>query len=102
MYSQRFLIRSMQLVGATRWVIIKAYVGKGILNGAMSGMMAVIALLGLLYYVQNRILNLIEPSDLLAFGVIFISVNSIVILFSLISTWMAVRKYLRLQLDDLY
>ncbi len=102
MYSQRFLIRSMQLVGATRWFIIKPYIGRGIFNGAMSGIIAVIALLGLLYYVQNRIPNFIEPNDLMAFGVIFLLVISTGILISLISTWLAVRKYLRLQLDDLY
>jgi len=102
MYSQRFLIRSMQLVGATRWFIIKPYILRSIANGAVSGLMAVIAIIGLLYYTQSRIPNLIEPADLPYFIGIFLAVIITGILISLSSTFFAVGKYLRMKLDDLY
>jgi cell division transport system permease protein len=102
MYSQRFLIRSMQLVGATRWFIIKPYILRSIANGAASGLVAVIAIIGLLYYVQSRVPNLIEPEDLPYFIGIFIGVVLTGIMISLVSTYFAVGKYLRLKLDDLY
>lgn len=102
MYSQRFLIRSMQLVGATRWFIIKPYVFRSVFNGTVSGLLAVIALIGLLYYVQNKIHNLIEPADLMPFTIIFAIVIITGILISLSSSYMAVRKYLSMKLDDLY
>jgi cell division transport system permease protein len=102
MYSQRFLVRSMQLVGATQWFIIKPYVFRSIFNGAISGLLAVIALIGLLYYTQNKIPNLIEPSDLIPFTIIFAAVILIGIFISLSSSYFAVRKYLGMKLDDLY
>jgi cell division transport system permease protein len=102
MYSQRFLIRSMQLVGATRWFIIKPYILRGLANGAASGLVAVIALIGLLYYTQNKVPNLIEPTDLPFFLAIFSAVVLTGIMISLISTYFAVGKYLRMKLDDLY
>jgi cell division transport system permease protein len=102
MYSQRFLIRSMQLVGATRWFIIKPYLLQGISNGATSGLVALLALIGLLYYIQYKANNLILKEDLPYFIVIFVSVLLIGILISLISTYFAVNKYLRMKLDDLY
>jgi cell division transport system permease protein len=102
MYSQRFLIRSMQLVGATRWFIIKPYLFRAIFNGTASGLMAIIVLIGLLYYVQKRIPNLIETADLPYFIGIFMAVVLSGILISFFSTFFAVRKYLKLKLDDLY
>ena len=102
MYSQRFLIRSMQLVGATRWFIIKPYILRSIFNGIVSGLLAVIALIGLLYFTQNKIPNLIEPTDLIPFSIVFATVVLTGVLISLVSSYFAVRKYLSLKLDDLY
>ncbi|HXH19296.1 MAG TPA: permease-like cell division protein FtsX, partial [Chitinophagales bacterium] len=75
MYSNRFLIKSMQLVGATRWFIIKPFMGRSLLNGFISGVLAVTMLIGLLYYAQLQLPTLIVSSDdLFNFAVIFVSI----------------------------
>ena len=103
MYSNRFLIRSMQLVGATRWYIIKPFILSSIANGLVAGLVAVISLLGLLYWVQHQLpVNLVFTNDLPAFGGIFALVILIGILICLTSTYLAVSKYLKMKLDDLY
>lgn len=102
MYSNRFLIRSMQLVGATRWFIIRPFILRGIFNGFASGLLAVLALVGLLYYIQSKIPNIINLKDLVNFGIVFIAVISIGVIISWASTQRSVAKYLRMKLDDLY
>lgn len=103
MYSNRFIIRSMQLVGATRWFIIKPFLMRGVFNGLVSGLVAVIALVGLMYYAQIKLPALKVVSDnLIGFSIIFAGVIVTGILISWLSTWRAVAKYLSMKLDDLY
>lgn len=103
MYSNRFIIRSMQLVGATRWFIIKPFLMRGVFNGLVSGLVAVIALVGLMYYAQIKLPALQVVSDnLIGFSIIFAGVIVTGILISWLSTWRAVAKYLNMKLDDLY
>ena len=103
MYSSRFLIKSMQLVGATRWFIIKPFMARSILHGFISGVLAVIALVGLLYYAQTQLPTLIISSgDLINFGEVFVSIIVLGVLITWFSTYISVSKYLRLKLDDLY
>lgn len=103
MYSNRFIIRSMQLVGATRWFIIKPFLMRGVFNGLVSGLVAVIALVGLMYYAQVKLPALQVVSDnLIGFSIIFAGVIVTGILISWLSTWRAVAKYLNMKLDDLY
>jgi cell division transport system permease protein len=103
MYSNRFLIKSMQLVGATRWFIIKPFMGRSIINGFMSGVLAVILMVGLLYYAQTQLPTIIVSSDdLINFAVIFLGIIFLGILITWISTYRSVSKYLTLKLDDLY
>ena len=67
------------------------------------GLVAVISLLGLLYWVQHQLpVNLVFTNDLPAFGGIFALVILIGILICLTSTYLAVSKYLKMKLDDLY
>ena len=103
MYSNRFIIRSMQLVGATRWFIIRPFLMRGVFNGLVSGLVAVIALVGLMYYAQIKLPALKVVSDnLIGFSIIFAGVIVTGILISWLSTWRAVAKYLSMKLDDLY
>ncbi len=102
MFSSRFLIRSMQLVGATRWFIVKPFVGRGLFNGTISGLVAVIALVGLLYYVQLNEPDMVKPEHFPSFVAVFVGVLALGMLISFTSTWLGVRKYLRMKLDDLY
>lgn len=103
MFSKRFLIRSMQLVGATRWFIIKPFMATSIVQGFLSGVIAVIGLVGLLYYAQTQLPTLIVSSDdLLNFGLIFAAIIALGVVITWFSTYLSVSKYLRLKLDDLY
>ena len=102
MFSNRFLIRSMQLVGASRWFVIKPFMSTALLNGFISGLIANIAIVAVAYLIeqQNPGIRLLE--DYLNFGVVLGGVLLLGILISWLSTYRAVSKYLRMKLDDLY
>ncbi len=102
MYSSRFLIRSMQLVGATRWFIIKPFVGRAIIDGLISSLIAVAALATLLNLILNFIPDLSVLQDVFSTITLFSLVLLTGLLFSIISTFFAVRKYLKMKLDELY
>lgn len=102
LFSKRMTIRSMQLIGATRGFIRKPYILRAILNGFISGIIATlfIAIIyaSLEYYYPT--LNLLKEVVLLsAIAGIIIFIG---IVFTLISTFFSLRKYLRMKLDDLY
>jgi cell division transport system permease protein len=102
MFSDRFLIKSMQLVGATRWFIIKPYIWRSILNGIVSAIMSFIVLVLVLYLISKYselidIMHEINHLVVVFFGLIFLG-----IIISSISTVFAVHKYLRTKLDSLY
>jgi cell division transport system permease protein len=101
-YSKRFLIKSMQLVGATKGFIRRPFVIKGIMQGIYAGIIAVALLVGLLYFAQREIPELLYLQDEQLIAILFGFVILLGILISWFSTFLAVRKYLRLKTDDLY
>jgi cell division transport system permease protein len=101
-YSKRFLIKSMQLVGATKGFIRRPFVIKGIMQGIYAGIIAIALLVGLLYFAQREIPELLYLQDEQLIAILFGFVILLGILISWFSTFLAVRKYLRLKTDDLY
>ncbi len=101
-YSQRFLIKSMQMVGATKGFIRRPFLGYGILHGLLGAIIAIILLVVLLYLGQQQIPELVLLENYFEFAIIFIAVITIGILISGLSTYFAVTKYLRLRMNDLY
>lgn len=101
-YSQRFLIKSMQLVGATKNFIRAPFIGYGIVHGLIGGLIAIILLIGTLYLAQQQIPELVILRSWFEFVLVFIAVLAIGILISGLSTYFAVSKYLRLQTNKLY
>ena len=101
-YSQRFLIKSMQLVGATKGFIRKPFIGYGLLHGFIGGLIAVILLLLTLYVAQQQIPELVILTNWIEFGIVFLVVIGAGMLISTLSTWFAVSKYLGLKIYDLY
>lgn len=102
LFSQRFIIRSMQLVGAKRWFIQRPFLFQAIWHGALAGMIASTLLYFLVSFATKRIsdLALIQNTDRL-----FILGGSLLLLgmlVAVISTYRAVSKYLRLSLDELF
>ncbi|MDZ7935685.1 MAG: permease-like cell division protein FtsX [Emticicia sp.] len=102
LYSQRFIIRSMQLVGATDWFIQKPFIGRGILQGFISGLIAS----GLLILIEQIAIREIENLGILQnFTKLSILCGFVIILGVLIgvlSTFQSMYRYLRTDLEDLY
>lgn len=103
MFTQRFIVRSMQLIGATKWFIIKPYMIKGITAGIISAILAVAILSGVVFFFTNTYdeLTLSQP-DYLILGLIALAILIIGIAISAASTYLAVNKYLQLKLEELY
>ncbi len=101
-YSQRFLIKSMQMVGATRGFIRRPFLGYGILHGLLGALIAILLLLLTLHLGQREIPELVFLRNWFEFIVIFVVVAALGILISGLSTYFAVSKYLRLKSNELY
>jgi len=103
MFSNRFLIKTMQMVGATRWFISKPFDTKAIINGLISALLAIAAILLLIYAVENWWLPEIKAlKDNGSLILLFLALIIIGISITFISTHRSVTKYLKMKLDDLY
>ncbi|MBK9477718.1 MAG: cell division protein FtsX [Bacteroidetes bacterium] len=101
-YSKRFIIRTMQLVGATQGFIRRPFVFSGIRHGIYGALIAIALLIGIIYWAQSEIPELIVLQDVDLFASLFGIVLFLGIFITWICTYFAVRKYLRLKTDDLY
>jgi len=101
-YSKRFLIKSMQLVGATQGFIRRPFIRQGIMHGIYSAMIAILLIMGVMYYSQQYLPNLIQIQDIEILAYLFVIVLILGIVISWLSTSLAVRKFLRTRSDKLY
>lgn len=101
-YSKRFLIRSMQLVGATQQFIRKPFILQGLLQGIYAALIAILMLMGVIYLLQEEIPELVLLQDINLFMILFVLVVLLGLVISWFSTFFAVRKYLRMRTDELY
>ncbi|MCK9218730.1 MAG: permease-like cell division protein FtsX [Bacteroidales bacterium] len=101
-YSKRFIIRSMQLVGATEGFIRKPLLIKSVVNGFVSALIAIGMLMLLIYLAIDQLPELLELQDPFMLGVLVLFIILLGIFISWISTYLAVRKYLRIRTDLLY
>jgi len=101
-YSQRFLIKSMQLVGATKSFIRKPFILYGIWHGLLGALIAIVILMFTLYIAQKQIPDLVILQDYTEFGIVFVLIVGLGIFISAFSTFLAVNKYLRLKIYNLY
>lgn len=102
LYARRFSIKSMQLVGATHWFIIKPFVFRSFFNGLYGGLLASGLLLFILYILPNyfpQIQNLYHTES---FTLLFVILILTGILVSMISSWFSTNKYLKTKIEDLY
>lgn len=102
LFSQRFLIRSMQLVGATRRFIKKPFLIRSFMHGILGGVFASFLLLLILNYANQQIEDiekLQEPSKIV---ILFVSLLVLGGFMGYLSTYRAVNKYLKMSLDELY
>jgi len=103
MFSNRFLIKTMQMVGATRWFISKPFDTKAVINGLISAALAIGGIMVIIYGVESWWLPEIKAlRDNAMLMLLFFTLILIGISITFISTHRSVTKYLKMKLDDLY
>lgn len=101
-YSKRFIIRSMQLVGATQAFIRKPFLLKSLLHGLISAVIAILLLGVVLYFSRQALPELVDLQDIDMILSLFGIVTALGLIITGLSTLFAVRKFLRISQDRLY
>ena len=102
MFSNRFLIKTMQMVGATQFFISKPFDIRAIINGLISGVIAILALLLVMYLAESYLPELQQLHDNSMLAMLMIGMVVLGIIISFFSTHRSVIKYLKMHVDDLY
>jgi cell division transport system permease protein len=102
MFSNRFLIKTMQMVGATRSFIAKPMNTRAIINGALSGIIAVVVIIGVIFLAEKWLPEIRALRDYTLLSILFVSIILLGMVISFVSTHRSVVKYLKMKLDDLY
>lgn len=101
-YSKRFTIHTMRLVGATKGFICKPFAGQAFFQGMISSSIAVLALIGVMYVVRNEFNQLFELLDVMMLGAVLVAVILLGVLICVFSTIIVVRGMVSLTNDELY
>jgi cell division transport system permease protein len=101
-YANRFIIKTMQMVGATKSFIRKPFIWRSVKLGLAGAVCAVIALIGCLLYIDSTYPNLGILENPLAVGGVLVGVLALGVLITWLSTYFATQRYLNLRTDDLY
>lgn len=102
MYSNRFIIKTMQMVGATRWFIAKPLDVRAIINGLIASGIAILFLIGFIGIAEKFVPYLKVLHDNSNMLLLFAGIILLGLFITLFSTHRSVLKYLRMKLDDLY
>ncbi len=101
-YSKRYLINSMQLVGATRSFIRFPFIVKSILHGIYGAIIACIFLLLIFYSYQSELKDFIDFQDSTSLALLVTGIFAFGVIMTALSTYFAVNKFLRMKFDQLY
>lgn len=101
-HSNRFIIKTMQMVGATKAFIRKPFVMRSIRLGMIGAGLAIFALLGVLIYLENNFPDLGILEDKLLIALVLVGVFGLGVLITWLSTYFATQRFLNLRTDDLY
>jgi cell division transport system permease protein len=101
-YSNRFIIKTMQMVGATKSFIRKPFIWRSIKLGMIGAGLAIIALVATLYYINITYPNLNILEEELMTAAVLIGVLAVGIIITWLSTFFATQRFLNLRTDDLY
>ncbi|MEI6123627.1 MAG: permease-like cell division protein FtsX [Bacteroidota bacterium] len=101
-YSKRFLIKTMQLVGATEGFIRRPFLTISLIHGFVSSVIAIAMLVAVIIIARKEIPEIINLQSIDLFLMLFAFVIAIGLVISLISTFFAVRKYLKIKVDHLF
>ena len=101
-YARRFLVRSMQLVGATENFIRRPFLRSGVSQGFIGGVLADLLLVGILYGISKRIPDISLIQDKIGLVVVFVGIIILGVILAWLSTRAALDKFLKANLDKLY
>lgn len=101
-YSKRFIIKTMQMVGATKSFIRRPFIWTNVKLGVLGALLALLSLYGLLYYLNGNFPELGLMDDLQELAMVFGGVFLLGVLIASVSTFFATQRFLNLRTDDLY
>ncbi|HRP53933.1 MAG TPA: permease-like cell division protein FtsX [Fluviicola sp.] len=102
LYSKRFTVKTMQLVGAKKGFIRRPFIKQAVFQGVVSGIIGM-GMLMTVFFALNNVLDIVEINlHLLDLVLLILALIFIGCLLTVVSTWFALNKYLRTKLDDLY
>ena len=101
-YSKRFIIKTMQMVGATKAFIRKPFIWKSVRLGMIGAIVALIGVTIVLYYINEAFPELQLLADEILLVILFISIFGIGVVITWISTFFATQRFLNLRTDELY
>lgn len=101
-YARRFIINTMQLVGATRGFIRRPFLYRSLWHGIFGGLVANLLLAMLMYYINSQLKEVLIFVDYQLLGIVFGGVVITGICINWLSTWLAVNRYLNMETDKLY
>lgn len=102
LYSRRFTIKTMQLVGATSAFVRKPFLVQAIRNGLISAMIALVLLVTVFYALNNTLETIDLTFSLINLLILIGGLIATGVFITFVSTWFALNKYLRMKLDKLY
>lgn len=101
-YSKRFIIRTMQLVGAHHRIIRRPFLIRGITQGLVAALFAIVLLSAAVYIIEKQLEGLFSFQDLQILGIVFGLILITGLLIAWISSYFSVNKYLKMKTDNLY
>jgi cell division transport system permease protein len=101
-YSKRFIINTMKLVGAKKGFIRRPFIASGALQGLVSSIIAIALLYGIIYFANSQLENIMGSIDPLIIALLFVAVAVIGVLLCVFATLLSINKYLRLKTINLY
>jgi cell division transport system permease protein len=101
-YSERFTINTMQLVGATRAFVRKPFLRRGLSLGILGSLIANVLLFAAVFSFRKELGGIIDPTDIAVIGPVFLLVIVLGMTISWISTRAAVNKFLKMKFDELF
>lgn len=101
-FANRFIIKTMQMVGATKSFIRKPFIQRSVFLGLIGSALAVFALIGVLVYFDTTYPDFGVMEDKLSITIVLLGVLALGVLVTWISTFFATQRFLNLRTDDLY
>lgn len=101
-YSKRFIINTMKLVGAKKGFIRRPFIASGALQGLVSSIIAIALLYGIIYFANSQLENIMGSIDPWIIALLFVAVAVIGVLLCVFATLLSINKYLRLKTINLY